>query len=68
MKFETIKELHDAVKSGKVNESDLTIILDNDCTSFLIRGNDTEVLEADGYSDIEHLYLLLFPKATVEWC
>jgi hypothetical protein len=78
MKFNTIKDLYDAVKAGKVDESTLEIILDNDCTSFFIgpseddEGNDLDneilVKEANGYYDIEKLYPLLFPKAAVHWC
>lgn len=78
MKFKTIKELYEAVKSGHIDESKLVIILDNDHTSFY-NGNPQEdenfdyineitVEEADGYYDIEKLYPLLFPKAKVEWC
>ena len=76
--YKTIKALHEAVKSGEIKEADLTIILDNDCTSFYEgRGwddedneidNEIEVDEANGYRDIDKLYPLLFPQATVEWC
>lgn len=71
MKFNTIKDLYDAVKSGKVDESTLEIILDNDCTSFFngpSEDNEIIVDESGGYNDLEQLYLLLFPKAAVEWC
>lgn len=76
MKLKTIKELHDKVKSGEIDESQLQIILDNDCTNFYINPHvngdnneiEIEIEEADGYNDIEHLWPLLFPKATVEWC
>jgi len=67
MTLKTIKELHDKVKSGKIKESDLQIILDNDCTSFYVEGEEINVDEANGYYDIEKLYPLLFPKANVEW-
>lgn len=79
-KFQTIKELYEAVKKGEIDESKLEITLDNDCTSFAcgpiydeetgddIEENKIRVDEANGYYDIEHLYPLLFPKATVEWC
>lgn len=74
MKLKTIAELHAKVKSGEIDESKLLIVLDNDSTSFRV-GDDwedenanIEVAEADGYYDIEKLYPLLFPKATVEWC
>lgn len=78
MKYETIKELHAAVKRGDIDESQLSIVLDNDCTSFCVgpcedkNGNDLdneiEVVEAFGYGDIEKLYVLLFPEANVFWC
>ena len=78
-KFNTIKDLYEAVKAGKIDESKLFIILDNDCTSFWHGSildddffekdeNRIEVTEANGYYDIEKLYPLLFPKAKVEWC
>lgn len=75
-KYDTIKEFYEAVKSGEIKEEELRIVLDNDCTSFY-EGDVTdenyddvriEVEEANGYYDIEKLYPLLFPKATVEWC
>ena len=75
MKLKTLKELYDKVKSGEINEADLTIVLDNDCTSFYVgdmsceaESPEIKVDQANGYYDIEHLYPLLFPKATVEWC
>ena len=76
MEFKTIKELYDAVKSGKIDESKLLIVLDNDMTSFIVAltengvetSDDITVKEANGYMDIDKLYPLLFPKATVEWC
>ena len=79
-KYKTIKELYEAVKRGDIDESKLEITLDNDHTSFAcgptydeetgedITENEIEVKEANGYSDIEHLYPLLFPKAEVNWC
>jgi hypothetical protein len=76
--FETIKDFYGAVKSGKIDESKLTVVMDNDNTGFYEgpcedeQGNEIdnriEVKEANGYYDIEKLYPLLFPKATVEWC
>ncbi len=78
MKFQTIKELYEAVKAGKIDETKLEVVLDNDCTGFYLgpaedeNGNDLyneiEVAESNGYYDIEKLYPLLFPKATVGWC
>lgn len=71
MNLGTIKELHDKVKAGEIDESKLIIIMDNDCTNFYI-GPDEEdeinVSEANGYNDIEKLYPILFPNAKVEWC
>ena len=79
MEYKTIKELYEDVKSGKIDESKLKITLDNDSTAFYIDtgeedvyGNEMDirivVAEANGYRDIDKLYPLLFPKATVEWC
>ena len=71
-KFATIKELHQAVKDGEIREEDLIITLDNECTSFgaSSRPDDDDIVvdETNGYGDIEPLYELLFPYATVEWC
>ncbi len=76
MKLKTLKELYDKVKLGEIDESKLHIVLDNDCTSFYVgdgdpmadEGEEINVDEANGYYDIEKLYPLLFPKATVQWC
>jgi hypothetical protein len=72
-KYKTIKDLFEAVKAGKIDESDIQIILDNDQTSFylLVDGdpdNDIELAEGGGYSDITELYQLLFPTADIQWC
>ena len=78
-KYKTIKDFYEAVKAGEIEESELDIVLDNDCTNFYIgpdsdkNGNelDNEVIvdEANGYMDVEKLYSILFPKANlVEWC
>ena len=69
-KYKTIKDFYEAVKAGEIEESELDIVLDNDCTNFYI-GLDNEVIvnEANGYMDVEKLYSILFPKANlVEWC
>ena len=71
MEFKTIKELYDAVKSGKIDESKLSVVLDNDCTSFCLDSGEEEYIEVSescGYNDIEPLYKILFPKADVMWC
>ena len=68
IKLKTIKELYDKVQAGEIDEAKLHIVLDNDCTSFGVGDTAIEVAEANGYYDIEKLYPLLFPKATVEWC
>ena len=78
-KYKTIRELYEAVKAGKIDESKLEIVLDNDCTNFylgspfedddgVMTANKIVVEEANGYYDIEKLYPLLFPKAKVMWC
>jgi len=78
MKFKTIKDLHEAVASGKLDATKIEIVLDSYCTDFYYGPamtpegeeveNGIEVTEAGGYSDIEPLYKLLFPKSTVGWC
>lgn len=69
MEFDTIAEFHEAVKQGNIDETALRIVLDNDATYFNsdIVGN-IKIKQANGYYDVEHLYRLLFPKATIEWC
>jgi len=77
-KYKTIKDFYEAVKAGEIEESELTIVLDNDCTNFYIGlandkngnelDNEVRVYEANGYMDVEKLYSILFPKANVEWC
>ena len=77
-KYKTIKDFYEAVKAGEIEESELDIVLDNDCTNFYIGpdndkngnelDNEVRVDEANGYMDVEKLYSILFPKANVEWC
>ncbi len=67
MELKTLKDLHEKVKSGEINEADLVIILDNDATQFTCICDEIEVAQANGYHDVEALYGLLFPKATIDW-
>jgi hypothetical protein len=67
MELATIKELYDLIKAGEIDESRLNIVLDNDETFFNCDKEEIEIKEANGYNDVESLYRLLFPKATVEW-
>jgi len=73
-RLDTLKQLYDKVKAGEIDESKLRVVLDNDCTLFYVENPDNDdddeiiVAEANGYYDIEKLYPLLFPGATVEWC
>jgi len=76
--YKTIKDFYEAVKAGEIEESELDIVLDNDCTNFYIGpdndkngnelDNEVRVDEANGYMDVEKLYPILFPKANVVWC
>ena len=73
MEFKTIKDLKDAIYNGKIDETKLQVILDNDCTSFYLDdgtedGEEIIVKSASGYYDIGELYPLVFPKANVDWC
>jgi hypothetical protein len=72
MKYNTIKELHDACKNGDIDESKLLIILDNDYTGFYIRsddgGDDDMICDGNGDYDVTEVYRLLFPKAIVDRC
>jgi len=65
-KYKTLKDVVDAVKRGKLDESQICIILDNDFT--LVKHGEMIIYEGNGYYDIKDLYPLLFPKAKVEWC
>lgn len=67
MELKKISELVDKVKSGEIDESRLEVRLDNDMTSFHIGDEEIKIEEGGGYYDIEPLYRLLFPKASVEW-
>ena len=51
MEYKTIKEFCEAVKSGKIDESKLVIVLDNDVTSFYNGLTDERFIvnEAHGY-------------------
>lgn len=73
MKFNTIKDLKNAILEGKVDEGRLEIVLDNDCTNFYLHNGTDEpdeitIKSANGYYDIEELYSLVFSKAKVDWC
>lgn len=75
IKLNTIKELIEKIKNENLDPKRLTIILDNDDTSFYYGNEETdddalyiEIAETHGYSDIESLYKLLFPEADVQWC
>ena len=62
-KYKTIKDFYEAVKAGEIEESELDIVLDNDCTNFYIGpdndkngnelDNEVRVDEANGYMDVE---------------
>ena len=74
-KYKTIKALVKAAKAGKVDESQLTVVMDDDCSSVYLgeceddKGNDidNEIWSGDGHYDCQELWALLLPKATVEW-
>ena len=75
-KYKTIKEVVEAVKSGELDEAGLLVVMDNDCSHIFSgipedgEGNEIDncVFEGNGYHDVEDLWPLVFPKATVEWC
>lgn len=68
-KYKTITELYKAVQSGEIDESELTIVLDNDWTGWYLSeydgDEDNSIGDGDGYDDYRELYELLFPKAEV---
>lgn len=71
-RFESLKELVEAVRCGEVNEALLYVVMDNDCSSVYCASDEDEDEEAlycgKGYYDVEDLWPLVFPKAKVEWC
>lgn len=68
-KYKTLSALYKDVQSGKIDESELTIVLDNDWTGWYLGEddgeNDNSVGDGEGYYDVRELYELLFPKAEV---
>ena len=76
IKFNTIEDLRRAVQDGIIDESLLSIEVDNDGVFFGYGEYDkdnweyeTEIIvsEAEGYRDVKTLYTLLFPTAKVSW-
>lgn len=76
-KYKSLAELKKgSIKDGKINESKLTIVLDNGCTHYYYEdGKDDEAdieltveSAGNGYLDYYELYKLCFPLATVEKC
>ncbi len=75
-KFDSIKAIVDAVKSGALDESQIEVVMDNDCSSVYYGTNedasgnevDNQIYEGAGYFDVEELWPLVFPKASVGWC
>jgi hypothetical protein len=67
-KYKNIRELHEAVQSGDILQSLITVVMDNDHTGFYYGVEQEKILDGNGYHDIEDIYPLLFPRATVEWC
>lgn len=74
-RFKTLSELATAVKSGDIDETKMTVTMDNDCSRVNYGpypdddGADWELLyRGKGYDDCEDLWLLAFPTAVVEWC
>ena len=74
--YANIRALKVAIEKNEIKEEDLQITLNNDNVSFFSGDEEKdpdnfiwiEVESAGGYSDIEELYKLLFPKAKVNWC
>lgn len=75
-KYKTLKEVVEAVKLGELDESELCIVMDNDCSHIYSgpcrdeSGNEIEncIYNGKGYSDTEDLWPLVFPKANIDWC
>jgi len=71
--YKTLKELKEAIDSGKIDGKKLQILLDNDDTSYYYDngsgGIKIEVESAgSGYYDYHELYELSFPLSMVEEC
>ena len=69
-KYNSIKSLLDAVKSGEVEESKIVVVLDNDTTDVSLRRGDgsTTIFTGNGDYDIEDLWCILLPTAVIEFC
>ena len=64
-KYKTLQEVYNAVKSGELDESKISIYMDNDCSS--IRHEDGfDLYESDAGYDAEELWPVLFPKAYLD--
>jgi len=76
--YKTLKEVVDAVKSGELDESQLLVVMDNDCSHIYFGprldadGEENEdcicIYRGKGYRDTEDLWPLVLPNADVEWC
>lgn len=75
-KYQTLQEVVDAVRSGKEDETKLSIVQDNDCSHIYVgpcedeQGNELDncIYHGKGYYDTDDLWKIVFPKANVEWC
>jgi len=63
-KYKTLQEVYDAVKSGELDESKISIYMDNDCSSIMY--NSVDLYESDAGYDAEELWPVLFPKAYLD--
>ncbi|KKK78055.1 hypothetical protein LCGC14_2847420, partial [marine sediment metagenome] len=52
-KYKTLQEVYDAVKSGELDESKISIYMDNDCSSIMY--GDIDLYESDAGYDAEEL-------------
>ena len=74
--YESIAAVVAAVRSGELDESQLTVVMDNDCSRVEYgpweddHGEeiDNVIFRGKGYYDVEDLWPLVFPQADVEWC
>ena len=71
-KYETIKAVLEAVQAGELDETQMAVVMDNDCSSIhygrYSEDIDNCIFRGRGYWDVEALWPLVFPKAAVEWC
>jgi hypothetical protein len=72
--YRNLQELKNYLGSGKLQESKLSITLDNDQTLYYYDDDSEDGIElivesaGNGYSDYYELYEILFPESEIQGC